>query len=101
MYFKVHFLEELPKIMHRQYNDRNINPRDHWIKLTHYYNTLINRANINVFEICHLLGLTLSAEAAPIKFIADMRKFLQRLTKNKVQMNSDRDTIRAPIIATI
>ena len=41
------------------YNEGNLNPHDLWLELLAYYDTPVNRANINDYNICCLFGLVL------------------------------------------
>ena len=79
----------------------DFNPRKLWIELVDYYDTEVNRANINVFEIRKLLSLTLDESSTPLKFVSEMRACLLRLKRNKAQLHKDNDTLRAFLLVAI
>ena len=83
------------------YDQHDYNPYDLWNKLKEYYDTTLNRANINVYEIRRLLGLTLDTGTTPLKFIADMKECLQRLKTNKAQISTDNETLRAFLLVAL
>ena len=77
------------------------NPRVLWTTLKEYYDTTLNRANINVWEIRRLLGLTLDPATTPLKFVSDMKECLQRLRTNKAKISEDNETLRAFLLVAI
>ena len=83
------------------YDEGNFNPRDLWLDLSAYYDTPVNRANINVYEIRRLFSLVLDESTTPTKFIADMRNCLQRLKAHKATIGEDADTLRAFLLIAI
>ena len=66
-----------------------------------YYDTPVNRANINVYETRRLFGLVLNEHTNPTNFIADMRSCLQRLKRHKAKIGEDLDTLRAFLLIAI
>ena len=87
--------------VNKQFDAGDLNPRTLWITLAAYYDTPINRANINVFEIRKLLSLTLDEATTPIKFVSKMRMCLLGLKRNKAQLQKDNDTLCAFLLVAI
>ena len=83
------------------YNVHEYNPHKLWVALKEYYNTTLNRANVNVFETKRLFRLTLDMETAALQFILDMKDCLQRLNVNEAKIVKDNDTLRAFLLVAI
>ena len=83
------------------YDDSNFNHRELWVSLAAYYDTPVNRANINVYEIRRLFCLVLNESTAATTFIADMRTCLQRLKSHKAKIGEDLDTLWAFLLIAI
>ena len=69
--------------------------------MTEYYDTHLNRVNINVWEIRSLLCLVLDNSTTPLKFVPDMRECLQRLKRNRAKLSEDQETLRAFLLVAI
>ena len=83
------------------YDDSTFNPRELWLNLEAYYDTSINRANINVYETRRLFGLVLNEHTCATNFISDMRTCLQRLKRHKAKIGEDLDTLCAFLLIAI
>jgi len=62
--------------------------------LTEYFDTALNRANVVLYKIQHLIGLRLDVDVLPSKFISDFNDSMLHLTKNKAMLAADNDTLR-------
>ena len=83
------------------YDDNNCNPLDLWWNIEQWYDTLVNRANVVLFEVKKLLSLCLDPDIVPTKFIADFNECLLWLKKNKAGLATDMDTLRALLLVAI
>jgi len=72
-----------------------------WLQLITHYDTPLNRANVILYEIRRLFNLRLDASTQPDKFLEEFTDCLNRLTKNKAQLASDKDTLRALLLMAI
>ena len=77
------------------YDDNMCNPLDLWWNIKQCYDTLVNHANVVLFEVKNLLSLHLDPDIVPTKFIADFNECLLRLKKNKAGLVTDMDTLQA------
>ena len=75
------------------YDDNNYNPLELWTNTEQWYDTLVNRANVVLFEIKRLLSLRLDADVVSTKFISYFNECLLWLKKNKAGLASDTDTL--------
>ena len=55
------------------YNDNNYSPLELWTNIEQWYDTLVNHANVVLFEVKWLLSLQLDADVVPTKFISDFK----------------------------
>ena len=83
------------------YNDNKCNPLELWRNIEQWYDTLVNHANVVLFEVKKLLSLCLDPDVVPTKFIADFNKCLLQLKKNKAGLAMDMDTLRALLLVAI
>jgi len=72
-----------------------------WSELITHYDTPLNRANAILYEIRRIFNLRLDASTQPDKFLEEFTNCLNRLTKNKAQLASDKDTLRALLLMAI
>ncbi len=79
----------------------NLNPCTLWATLIQYSDTALNRANVVLYEIQHLISLQLDADVLPSKFISDFNDSLLCLSKNKAKLAADNDTLRALLLVVI
>ena len=56
------------------YDDNKCNPLKLWKNIEQWYDTLVNRANVVLFEVKKLLSLCLNPDVVPTKFIADFNE---------------------------
>ena len=83
------------------YDEKQYDPSLLWKSIEAWYNTVVNRANVVLFEVKRLLNLRLDADTLPTRFISDFRESLLRLRKNKVGLADDTDTLRALLLVAI
>ena len=83
------------------YDDKTCNPLDLWQNIEQWYDTLVNRTNVVLFEVKKLLSLRLDPDVIPAKFIADFNECLLQLKKNKAGLATDTDTLRALLLVAI
>ena len=83
------------------YNDNKCNPLELWRNIEQWYDTLVNHANVVLFEVKKLLSLCLDPDVVPTKFIADFNKCLLRLKKNTAGLAMDTDTLWALLLVAI
>ena len=83
------------------YDNNKCNPLKLWKNIEQWYDTLVNHANIMLFEVKRLLSLCLDADIVPTKFIADFNECLLWLKKNKAGLVTDTDTLRVLLLVVI
>ena len=83
------------------YNNNKCNPLELWKNIKQWYDTLVNRANMVLFEVKKLLSLCLDPDVVPTKFIADFNKCLLQLKKNKAGLATDMDTLQTLLLVAI
>ena len=83
------------------YDDNKCNPLELWKNIEQWYDTLVNCANVVLFEVKKLLSLCLDPDIMPTKFIVDFNECLLRLKKNKAGLVTDTDTLRALLLVAI
>ena len=84
-----------------KYDTKDFNPFELWNELAQYYDTPINKTNINVYETRKLLSLVLDESTTPLQFVSDMRNCLLRLKRHKAQLHSDEETLKAFLLVAI
>jgi len=82
-------------------NKGNCNPIDLLKNIERYYDCNVNKTNVILYEIKHLLTLELTTSVQATKFISDFRESLQRLGKVKAKIAEDNDTLRAFLLLAI
>ena len=83
------------------YDDNKCNPLNLWWNIEQWYDTLVNHANVVLFEVKKLLSLRRDPDVVPTKFIADFNECLLRLKKNKAGLATDTDTLRALLLVAV
>ena len=78
-----------------------LDPTVLWKSLMSYYDTVINRASVSLYDTCRLFDLILHPETTASKFMTEFRGCLQRLRKNNTKTADDKDFIRALILGAI
>ena len=83
------------------YDANMCSPLDLWRIIEQWYDTLVNRANVVLFEVKKMLSLCLDPDVVPTKFIADFNECLLRLKKNKAGLATDMDMLRVLLLVAI
>ena len=83
------------------YYDNKCNPLELWQNIEQWYDTLVNCANVVLFEVKKLLSLHLDPDIVPTKFITDFNKCFLWLKKNKAGLALDTDTLWALLLVAI
>ena len=83
------------------YNDNMCNPLEPWKNIEQWYDTLVNHANMVLFEVKKLLSLCLDPDIVPTKFIADFNECLLQLKKNRAGLATDMDTLQVLLLVAI
>lgn len=65
------------------------------------YDTHLNRANVNLYQIKRLFGLRLDLDTEPSTFISSFRDSLEQLSKARAQLPKDEETLRALLLIAI
>jgi hypothetical protein len=83
------------------YDAKTLNPFRLWSDIVAYYDTDINPANIDLFDMKHLLNLRSDPDVTPTSFIANFKECLLRLQKHNAKLAEDTDTLRALLLVAI
>jgi hypothetical protein len=83
------------------YDAKTLDPFQLWSDIVAYYDTDINRANIVLFDVKHLLSLQLDPDVTPTSFIANFKECLFCLQKHNAKLAEDTDTLHALLLVAI
>ena len=83
------------------YDEKQNDPPLLWKSIEAWYDTVVNWANVVLFEVKWLLNLRLDVDTLPTRFISDFRESLLWLRKNKAGLADDTDTLRALLLVAI
>jgi hypothetical protein len=83
------------------YDTSTLNPFRLWSDIVAYYDTDINRANIILFDVKHLLNFRFDPDVTPTSFIANIKECLLGLQKHNAKLAEDMDTLHALLLFAI